>query len=58
MFLDHKCYCQSLISFVDMRDVVAANQHFVKALAGRKVNKKGDRSALKDFLLTDLKYLK
>ena len=34
-------------SFVDMRQVVAANPQFVKALAGRKVNKKGDRSPLK-----------
>jgi len=30
-------------SFVDMREVVAANGDFVKALAGRKVNKKGER---------------
>ena len=30
-------------SFVDMRDVVAANSQFVKALAARKVNKKSDR---------------
>ena len=41
----------SFISFVDMRTVVAANRHFVKALAGRKINKKGDRSALKEFQL-------
>ena len=33
-------------SFVDMHEVVAANPQFVKALAGRKVNKKGDRSDL------------
>ena len=30
-------------SFVNMRDVVAANPEFVKALAARKINKKGDR---------------
>ena len=30
-------------SFVNMRDVVAANLEFVKALAARKINKKGDR---------------
>lgn len=31
------------LSFVNMRDVVAANPEFVKALAARKINKKGDR---------------
>ena len=35
-------------SFVDMRDVVAANSQFVEALAARKVNKKSDRWARGD----------